>query len=122
MGTVPRGGGANSPSLLGSSPRASDAWGVVTLTARGCVTLCAVAPGAPPRPALGCPPHVFLQWYVFVLTAALGVSSGYLGSVVMMRAPGAVRPDEGEACGMLMVLSLVGGLVVGAFAGWIWLL
>ncbi|GBG47488.1 hypothetical protein CBR_g81062 [Chara braunii] len=60
--------------------------------------------------------------YVMLITLALGVSNGYFNSLLMMDAPKQVELHEAEAAGLIMVLSLVVGLAIGALGGWAWLL
>lgn len=56
---------------------------------------------------------------VIVLTMVLGLTTGYTGALAMMRGPTrATAADKGQA-GMLMVLSLVIGLDVGALASYV---
>ncbi|KAI3525140.1 hypothetical protein L2E82_02434 [Cichorium intybus] len=57
---------------------------------------------------------------VIVLTLLLGVSNGYLTSVLMILAPKSVPVDESEVVGIAMETSLVVGLVVGSAFGWLW--
>ncbi len=59
---------------------------------------------------------------VAALTAALGVSNGWLTSSAMVAAPLASDPAAAPLVGNLMVLALVGGLCVGAAYGFLWLL
>jgi equilibrative nucleoside transporter 1/2/3 len=54
-------------------------------------------------------------FYLFVVQLLFGVTSGYLGSSCMMGFAEWVEPDELEAAGGFMSLSLVGGLTVGSF-------
>ncbi|CAI9286466.1 unnamed protein product [Lactuca saligna] len=57
---------------------------------------------------------------VIVLTLMLGVSNGYLTSVLMILAPKSVPVEESEVVGIAMETSLVVGLVVGSAFGWLW--
>ncbi|PWA75837.1 equilibrative nucleoside transporter, Major facilitator superfamily domain protein [Artemisia annua] len=57
---------------------------------------------------------------VMVLTLLLGVSNGYLTSVLMILAPKLVPIEEAEVVGIAMETFLVIGLVVGSAFGWLW--
>ncbi|KAJ9537705.1 hypothetical protein OSB04_030438 [Centaurea solstitialis] len=57
---------------------------------------------------------------VIVLTLMLGVTNGYLTSVLMINAPKSVAIEESEIVGITMQTFLVVGLVVGSVIGWIW--
>ncbi|KAJ0884417.1 putative equilibrative nucleoside transporter, MFS transporter superfamily [Helianthus annuus] len=57
---------------------------------------------------------------VVVLTLMLGVSNGYLTSVLMILAPKSVPIEEAEVVGIAMETGLVIGLVVGSAFGWLW--
>ncbi|XP_076889442.1 equilibrative nucleotide transporter 8-like [Bidens hawaiensis] len=57
---------------------------------------------------------------VMNLTMMLGVSNGYLTSVLMILAPKMVPVEESEVVGIAMETSLVVGLVVGSALGWLW--
>ncbi|KAD6794545.1 hypothetical protein E3N88_05441 [Mikania micrantha] len=57
---------------------------------------------------------------VIVLTLMLGVSNGYLTSVLMILAPKSVPIEEAEMVGIAMETFLVIGLVVGSALGWFW--
>ncbi|KAI3803469.1 hypothetical protein L1987_31621 [Smallanthus sonchifolius] len=57
---------------------------------------------------------------VIVLTLMLGVSNGYLTSVLMILAPKSVPFEEAEVVGIAMETGLVVGLVVGSALGWLW--
>ncbi|KAK1256662.1 Equilibrative nucleotide transporter 8 [Acorus gramineus] len=59
---------------------------------------------------------------VIVLTCSLGVTNGYLTSVLMILAPKSVPPREAETAGMIMALSLAIGLVGGSVLGWFWII
>ena len=59
---------------------------------------------------------------IVTLTAALGLSSGYLATAAMVAAPMRVTLIEQEPAGTIMVFWLIGGLSVGALCGWLWLL
>ena len=58
------------------------------------------------------------------LTVALGASSGYCTACAMILGPEMVPPGAAAAAlaGNLMVLALITGLCLGAFAGFLWLL
>ncbi|XP_076938906.1 equilibrative nucleotide transporter 8-like [Bidens hawaiensis] len=57
---------------------------------------------------------------VMSLTMMLGVSNGYLTSVLMILAPKMVPVEESEVVGIAMETFLVVGLVVGSALGWLW--
>ncbi|KAF5785368.1 putative equilibrative nucleoside transporter, MFS transporter superfamily [Helianthus annuus] len=72
---------------------------------------------------LGCkhgPRWMHSEVPVVVLTLMLGVSNGYLTSVLMILAPKSVPIEEAEVVGIAMETSLVIGLVVGSAFGWLW--
>lgn len=50
-----------------------------------------------------------------LLSDIFGITNGYLGSNCMMGFAEWVEPDELEAAGGFMSLSLVGGLTAGSF-------
>jgi len=52
-------------------------------------------------------------WFVQV---TFGLTNGWLGSNILMTAPGLVEEDEREVTGGFMGLCLVAGLTVGSFA------
>jgi len=57
---------------------------------------------------------------VTLLTLLLGVSNGYLTSVIMIVAPKSVPVEESNIGGIVMSLFLAIGLVVGSGLGWLW--
>ncbi|KAJ9537707.1 hypothetical protein OSB04_030440 [Centaurea solstitialis] len=57
---------------------------------------------------------------VIALTLVLGLTNGYLTSVLMIVAPKSVAIEESEIVGIAMQTFLVVGLVVGSAFGWIW--
>ncbi|KAI4911588.1 hypothetical protein J4E90_006405 [Alternaria incomplexa] len=54
-------------------------------------------------------------FYLFIVQLLFGITNGYLGSSCMMGFAGRVEPEELEAAGSFMSLSLVGGLTTGSF-------
>ncbi|XP_038890735.1 equilibrative nucleotide transporter 1-like [Benincasa hispida] len=58
---------------------------------------------------------------VMLLTCLMGLTNGYLTSVLMMMAPKVVQLQHAESAGVLMVLFLVAGLVVGSVVSWFWI-
>lgn len=68
------------------------------------------------------PPLFRTETPVFVLTAALGLSNGYLTSLVMIVAPKNVSILESETAGIIMTIFLVGGLAIGSILGWLWII
>ncbi|KAK1416783.1 hypothetical protein QVD17_25899 [Tagetes erecta] len=72
---------------------------------------------------MGCvngPTWMHSEGPVIGLTLMLGVSNGYLTSVLMILAPKSVPIDEAEVVGIAMETFLVIGLVVGSALGWLW--
>lgn len=59
---------------------------------------------------------------VVVLTIMLGLSNGYLTSVIMILAPKAVLPSDAEIASTVMVVLLGVGLVLGSVIGWFWII
>lgn len=59
---------------------------------------------------------------VIVLTCLLGLSNGYLTSVLMMLAPKTVQLQHAETAGIVMVLYLVVGLASGSVVSWFWVI
>ncbi|KAF5741993.1 equilibrative nucleotide transporter 8 isoform X1 [Tripterygium wilfordii] len=59
---------------------------------------------------------------VVVLTFMLGLTNGYLTSVLMILTPKTVPASEAELCAIVMVVFLGVGLVLGSVLGWIWVI
>ncbi|XP_011018211.1 PREDICTED: equilibrative nucleotide transporter 8-like [Populus euphratica] len=59
---------------------------------------------------------------VAILTFMLGVTNGYLTSVLMILAPMAVSVSEAELSAIAMVVFLGIGLVGGSVIGWFWII
>ncbi|XP_073047085.1 equilibrative nucleotide transporter 8 [Primulina eburnea] len=59
---------------------------------------------------------------VVVLTAMLGLSNGYLTSVIMILTPKAVPPQESEVAAIVMAVMLGLGLAAGSVMGWFWII
>ncbi|CAN0838621.1 Equilibrative nucleotide transporter 8 [Linum grandiflorum] len=59
---------------------------------------------------------------VVVLTFMLGISNGYLTSVLMILAPKSVPGSEAELAAIVMVVFLGIGLVSGSLLGWFWII
>ncbi|KAL8497954.1 hypothetical protein ACS0TY_021347 [Phlomoides rotata] len=59
---------------------------------------------------------------VVLLTVMLGLSNGYLTSVVMILAPKEVPPPEAEIAAIVMAVLLAMGLVAGSLIGWFWII
>ncbi|XP_077220411.1 nucleoside transporter family protein [Tasmannia lanceolata] len=59
---------------------------------------------------------------VIFLTSVLGVTNGYLTSVLMILAPKSVPTVEAETAGVVMALFLGIGLVGGSVLGWFWII
>ncbi|XP_028794852.1 equilibrative nucleotide transporter 1 [Neltuma alba] len=59
---------------------------------------------------------------VTILTGLLGLTNGYLTSVLMILAPNVVKLQHAEAAGTVMVLFLVVGLAAGSVVAWFWVI
>ncbi|KAJ9176408.1 hypothetical protein P3X46_011721 [Hevea brasiliensis] len=59
---------------------------------------------------------------VTILTCLLGLSNGYLTSVLMMLAPKVVPIQLAETAGIVIVLFLVVGLAAGSIIAWFWVI
>ena len=59
---------------------------------------------------------------IVVLTLVLGLSNGYLTSVLMILSPKSVQPSEAEIVAVVMVVFLGIGLVSGSILGWFWII
>ncbi|KAL0703148.1 hypothetical protein Bca4012_069573 [Brassica carinata] len=59
---------------------------------------------------------------VVALTFMLGLTNGYLTSVLMIMAPKTVHASEAELAAVFMVVFLGIGLVCGSVLGWVWLI
>ncbi|GAV82503.1 Nucleoside_tran domain-containing protein [Cephalotus follicularis] len=59
---------------------------------------------------------------VMVLTCMLGLTNGYLTSVIMILAPKMVPVSESELSAIVMVVFLGVGLVSGSVLGWLWVI
>ncbi|XP_034699443.1 equilibrative nucleotide transporter 1 [Vitis riparia] len=59
---------------------------------------------------------------VTVLTCLLGLTNGYLTSVLMILAPKAVQLQHAETAGIVIVLFLVVGLAIGSIVAWFWVI
>jgi solute carrier family 29 (equilibrative nucleoside transporter), member 1/2/3 len=59
---------------------------------------------------------------VTVLTCLLGLTNGYLTSILMILAPKAVPIHHSETAGIVIVLFLVIGLVIGSLLAWFWVI
>ncbi|KAE8707257.1 Equilibrative nucleotide transporter 1 [Hibiscus syriacus] len=56
------------------------------------------------------------------LTCLLGITNGYLTSVLMIMAPKSVHRQHAETSGTVMVLFLVVGLALGSVIAWFWVI
>ncbi|XAR66888.1 hypothetical protein NMG60_11013259 [Bertholletia excelsa] len=56
------------------------------------------------------------------LTFALGLTNGYLTSVIMILAPKTVPASEAEVSAVVMAVFLGMGLVAGSVLGWFWII
>ncbi|CAH9139981.1 unnamed protein product [Cuscuta epithymum] len=59
---------------------------------------------------------------VMVLTCLLGLTNGYLTSVLFILAPKTVLLQHAETAGLVLVLFLVIGLAVGSILSWFWVI
>ncbi|KAF3431745.1 hypothetical protein FNV43_RR26481 [Rhamnella rubrinervis] len=59
---------------------------------------------------------------VTVLTSLLGLTNGYLTSVLLILAPKVVPLQHAETAGIVMVLYLVVGLAAGSIVSWFWVI
>lgn len=59
---------------------------------------------------------------VTLLTSLLGLTNGYLTSVLMILAPKTVQLLHAETAGIVMVLFLVVGLAIGSIVAWFWVI
>lgn len=59
---------------------------------------------------------------VTILTCLLGLTNGYLTSVLLILAPKSVQLQHAETAGVVMVLFLVVGLASGSVVSWLWIL
>ncbi|KAJ4830038.1 Epsin-1, required for endocytosis and actin patch assembly [Turnera subulata] len=59
---------------------------------------------------------------VTILTCLLGLTNGYLTSVLMILAPKTVQLQHAETAGIVMVLFLVIGLASGSVVSWFWVI
>ncbi|KAE8663844.1 Equilibrative nucleotide transporter 1 [Hibiscus syriacus] len=59
---------------------------------------------------------------ISLLTCLLGLTNGYLTSVLMIMAPKTVQIQHAETSGIVMVLFLVVGLASGSVIAWFWVI
>ncbi|KAF2292727.1 hypothetical protein GH714_027661 [Hevea brasiliensis] len=59
---------------------------------------------------------------VTILTCLLGLTNGYLTSVLMILAPKVVPIQHAETAGIVIVLFLVVGLAAGSIVAWFWVI
>ncbi|KAL9423946.1 hypothetical protein AB3S75_035936 [Citrus x aurantiifolia] len=59
---------------------------------------------------------------VILLTCLLGLTNGYLTSVLMILAPKVVQLQHAETAGIVIVLFLVLGLAAGSIVAWFWVI
>ncbi|PON59328.1 Equilibrative nucleoside transporter [Parasponia andersonii] len=59
---------------------------------------------------------------VTILTCLLGLTNGYLTSVLMILAPKMVHLQHSETAGIVIVLFLVIGLAAGSVVSWFWVI
>lgn len=59
---------------------------------------------------------------VTILTCLLGLTNGYLTSVLMILAPKTVKLQHAETAGIVSVLFLVFGLAAGSIIAWFWVI
>lgn len=68
------------------------------------------------------PPIFRTEIPVTFLTCLMGLTNGYLTSVLMMMAPKVVQLQHAETAGVVMVLFLVAGLAAGSVVSWCWVI
>ncbi|XP_016487628.2 equilibrative nucleotide transporter 8-like [Nicotiana tabacum] len=59
---------------------------------------------------------------IIFLTTMLGLTNGYLTSVIMILAPKSVPTSEAEIAAIVMAVSLGMGLMAGSVLGWFWII
>lgn len=59
---------------------------------------------------------------VTILTCLLGLTNGYLTSVLMILAPKSVPLQHAETAGIVIVLFLIIGLAAGSVVSWLWVI
>ncbi|XP_059286378.1 equilibrative nucleotide transporter 8 [Lycium ferocissimum] len=59
---------------------------------------------------------------IVFLTTLLGLTNGYLTSVIMILAPKSVPSSEAEIAAIVLAVSLGMGLVAGSVVGWFWII
>ncbi|TMW86141.1 hypothetical protein EJD97_021897 [Solanum chilense] len=59
---------------------------------------------------------------VTILTCLLGLTNGYLTSLLMILGPKTVQLQHTEIAGTLLVLFLVMGLAIGSIVSWFWII
>lgn len=57
-----------------------------------------------------------------ILTSLLGLTNGYLTTLLMILAPKSVPSEESEVTGFLMVMFVILGLATGSILEWVWVL
>ncbi|XP_009625619.1 equilibrative nucleotide transporter 1 [Nicotiana tomentosiformis] len=62
------------------------------------------------------------EFPVTILTCLLGLTNGYLTSVLMMLGPKTVQLQKAEIAGTVLVLFLVIGLAIGSVVSWFWVI
>ncbi|KAK8293387.1 hypothetical protein V6Z11_D06G186100 [Gossypium hirsutum] len=68
-------------------------------------------------------PQLFrTEFPVSLLTCLLGLTNGYLTSVLMIMVPKSVQIQHAETSGIVMVLFLVVGLASGSVIAWFWVI
>lgn len=74
---------------------------------------------------LGClhgPKFFRMEIPVTILTCLLGLTNGYLTSVLMILAPKVVQLQHAETAGIVIVLFLIVGLAAGSIVAWFWVI
>ncbi|CDP00175.1 unnamed protein product [Coffea canephora] len=62
------------------------------------------------------------EFPVTLLTCLLGLTNGYLTSVLMILTPRTVVLQHAETAGIVLVLFLVAGLAIGSVVSWFWVI
>ncbi|KAH1034481.1 hypothetical protein GYH30_054766 [Glycine max] len=71
---------------------------------------------------LGFWPEVHFDTPVTILTCLLGLTNGYLTSVLIILIPKIVKLQHAETTGIMSVLFLGFGLAAGSIIAWIWVI
>ncbi|XP_058738843.1 equilibrative nucleotide transporter 1-like [Vicia villosa] len=70
----------------------------------------------------GCLFRIRTEIPVTILTCLLGLTNGYLTSVLMISTPKTVKLQHAETAGIMSMVFLVSSLVVGSIIAWFWVI